>query len=356
MKNKILEYISYARIISRENQKSFFLTLLELLYCRYFLVMAPEDYNTFSFCRKNKKEWRNYIRKREMDQLQKSVNLEEHRIVADDKFLFYQKCKKSQIPTPEIYAILGKYGDKAQRVEIFETPGQLNAFLASRKDREFIFKWKNGSYGQHILAVTFDGMKIRNLGDGRVMSCDELFNFYCQNNKVAVIQDKLKMHDSLMALAPNGALATIRVVTFIGKDGDVIVPFAFIRFPTGRNIHDNFSHGKSGNLISNIDPHTGALDEAYGKAPNGLRIIKYEHHPESNVKLKGMTLPFWREVIEIAHRAAIQFLPLRTLGWDIAITSKGVLVIETNWHYDPDVHQVAMDRGIRHESRKIFQI
>jgi len=42
-------------------------------------------------------------------------------------------------------------------------------------------------------------------------------------------------------------------------------------------------------------------------------------------------LPFWQEVQSLAETAAQNFLPIRTIDWDIALTPKGPVLIEGNF-------------------------
>src|SRR3546814_872360 len=44
--------------------------------------------------------------------------------------------------------------------------------------------------------------------------------------------------------------------------------------------------------------------------------------------------------------AARVFAGQKSLGWDVALTDSGPLLLEGNWHYDLTVNQLAHRRGI----------
>ena len=54
--------------------------------------------------------------------------------------------------------------------------------------------------------------------------------------------------------------------------------------------------------------------------------------PATGVRVLGRSLPMFAECCELARRAALLLLPMRTLGWDIAITPDGPVLLEgNNW-------------------------
>jgi len=85
-------------------------------------------------------------------------------------------------------------------------------------------------------------------------------------------------------------------------------------------------------------------------APGG-GFLPVDRHPETGVTFSGFQLPFWAEVCALARRAARAFLPIRTIGWDFAMTAGGPCLIEGNFWADPLVctgtldEQVAKMRG-----------
>jgi len=46
-------------------------------------------------------------------------------------------------------------------------------------------------------------------------------------------------------------------------------------------------------------------------------------------------LPFWDEACALAETAARHFLPIRTIGWDVALTPEGPVILEGNFWWNP---------------------
>ena len=67
-----------------------------------------------------------------------------------------------------------------------------------------------------------------------------------------------------------------------------------------------------------------------------------ETHPDTGEAFDGVVLPDWADARRMVCAAAKQFLPVRTLGWDVAFTPGGPIIVEGNvwWDYPnpfPDV-------------------
>jgi hypothetical protein len=98
----------------------------------------------------------------------------------------------------------------------------------------------------------------------------------------------------------------------------------------------------AGGFASPIDIATGRVGP--GIAKDGFERVGA--HPESGVRFEGMTLPFWDETLALVKRVAPFFYDLRTLGWDIAITNSGPMIIEANYLWGVDIVQRPQAEGL----------
>ena len=78
-------------------------------------------------------------------------------------------------------------------------------------------------------------------------------------------------------------------------------------------------------------------------------MIAITHHPITKLAIEGFCLPYWPEAMALVERAHRTMPQLLTLGWDVAITDDGPIIIETNCRYDVDIIQVTHQKGFRTE-------
>jgi hypothetical protein len=69
-------------------------------------------------------------------------------------------------------------------------------------------------------------------------------------------------------------------------------------------------------------------------------------HPDTGAAITGRVLPLWDEVLALAAQAHRAFADRTVIGWDIAITADGPVLIEGNSGPDVDLLQRPMRRGL----------
>jgi len=157
------------------------------------------------------------------------------------------------------------------------------------------------------------------LAKGGLVSLSQFKSEYLSQD--LMFQQRIEQHPVLSDIfAP--AANTLRVVTHIDRNGHHKVLMALCKFGVGEDIIDNDSEG----VIANLDLQSGVL----GPVLKRYGPYRAEQHPDSGAPITGVKVPFWREALELAV-AAHRVIPYpRHLGWDIAITPQGPLVIEMN--------------------------
>jgi hypothetical protein len=105
--------------------------------------------------------------------------------------------------------------------------------------------------------------------------------------------------------------------------------------PVGGSVTDNFS---GGGIVSPISLDSGALGVARSKLL-GNSIPAYSEHPDTGQPLAGTCVPHWAQVKELACKAQRLF-DVVSIAWDIALTKKGLVVLEGNWNYDLRLFEV----------------
>ena len=68
-----------------------------------------------------------------------------------------------------------------------------------------------------------------------------------------------------------------------------------------------------------------------------------ERHPETDVAFDGFVLPHWKRVCSLIVEAAEHFVPVRAIGWDVAITPTRPVIIEGNIWWDAHNQHETMD-------------
>jgi hypothetical protein len=114
------------------------------------------------------------------------------------------------------------------------------------------------------------------------------------------------------------------MVTVVARSGEVEHLVAFQKLIVGGHQIDNFAGSWTGNLVVFVEPGSGALGGAF---VDGTPCAV---HPGTGEKIAGFHLPHWSGARALVERAALRFTPLRAIGWDVALTQDGPVLVEGN--------------------------
>lgn len=166
-----------------------------------------------------------------------------------------------------------------------------------------------------------------------------------KNSKI-IFQHVLQQHQDLNYLN-NSSVNTIRITTVQGVSGAINIFSSFLRLGSAENSFvDNIS---AGGLAVGVNEN-GILDK-YGFKHKSFGT-KLEKHPISNTVFEGYQLPFWAEIKELVKNAHKQFYYIQSIGWDVAVTPSGPVLVEGNDNWATCTPQI-IESGLKERWYKI---
>jgi hypothetical protein len=251
--------------------------------------------------------------------------------ISGEKAIFYPYCAVAGIPTPRLFGIVDSAGVGWNHLlDAPIGPGGLEDFLARDLPGEFVVKPSGGYHGKGVRALRREGGLLTGAGwSGTPGALAALIRDDAEF-PVWVAQERLHDHPALARLVGGDTLQTLRVVTLVADDGSVEILYAVLRLAIGGGDSDNFLRGTSGNAVSEVRVADGRLGPLTLARPDGCGFERRTAVPGSGVRVDGAELPLWESVVALVRESAPALLPARTIGWDIAVTPAGPLVIEAN--------------------------
>jgi len=144
-----------------------------------------------------------------------------------------------------------------------------------------------------------------------------------------IFQETIIQHPKLNALNPS-SVNSIRIDTLMDDKGKVNILSAYIRMSLRNHFVDNIG---SGGCMVGVDLNTGVLKK-YARSyfhSAGTKLLT--RHPITGTVFEGFKLPYINETKDLVKRAALLIPGLRIIGWDVAISEEGPVIIEGNSDY-----------------------
>lgn len=198
---------------------------------------------------------------------------------------------------------------------------EFNKFL---KGKKIIFcKPTSGTHGDSMEKIVVSDFK----GD--------LYN-YLYNKNLVLVEEVVIQCSEMNKLYPY-AINTVRIITVNRYDNKQLVVAAYQRIGNHGYIVDNYN---GGGMVVPINEKTGVIEYP---AVDKLKNIYYKH-PMTNTDIVGFKVPKYKEAVKLALKASKVVKEIRYVGWDIAITDKGPVIIEGNEYPGHDIYQLPVHR------------
>ena len=312
-----------AKRVSKANNASFFGVLFDIIHCGLKYMAGYVDYEVFDFYNLTKEQRETIITRGINNRFVSMLNDKILANTLDNKLLFNEKFNK------------------------FLRREWMNLSCSSVEDFTNFLKNKT-----NIIVKPVDqacGRNVEKINVENISDVNALYNSLLEK-KQFLVEDCIIQHPKMAEIYPN-AVNTLRIVT-ISKNNHVNIMFRSIRMGNSGNVVDNFNHG---GLFTTIDTDGIIKKPAVDKKGN-----VYSSHPYTNSTIVGFEIPLFNEAMKYVETLASQIPEVGYVGWDIAITENGPVVVEANpfpGHdiYQSKIHMKDDGTGLRKDFEKIIE-
>ena len=289
--------------VSKKENKNFLGLVFDTGNCVFRYGFGLTDYLNYKLYNKNSKERKQYVSTKTENKFYETVSPSAY--------------KKRYTIKPDF---LADFKDFTKRDFIVPKEDNYNEFL------EFLDKH------EVFMSKPYDGLggaDVKKEYSKDIENKEEYFNNAIKNR--IFLEELVKQHPDMNKLCEK-SVNTMRIMTF-NDHGKSRIIWMGLRVGNGINSIDNF-HAKG--MAVNIDINTGKLvGNAIDKDLN-----EYEEHPFTHVKFDGFQIPCFEEAKKMVLEASLRSDKILVVGWDVAISDKGPVIIEGNRRPGFDIVQV----------------
>lgn len=278
-------------------------------------------YNLYGFdveLDKDIKSYMNYLEfMRDRNKMNGLDNTYNHIVILRDKLIFDKYMNSNDIKTAKLIAIImnGEILDiKFEKYHNIENLFQKTVFI-----KNIDGECANGVYC------------IKSYEDYKKMEQTFKSGNY-------IIQEKLIQDEKMNALY-SGSVNTIRIVT-VRENKEIKILSSGLRVGTTRS--KNVDNWAAGGLYIEINNDGKLTKYGFAKPIYGGKL---EVHPDTKIKFEGYQIPKYEEVVSLVKRAHNTLYGIHSIGWDVAITSDGPVLIEGNDNWEISLMQA--NHGLR---------
>ena len=250
--------------------------------------------------------------------------------ILSSRSAFHRWCEENRIIHPKTFGIISKNSSADEMAE--ETDKVIRNIL-EEKPSGVVIKRSKVSHGDGCLFVTeleYTDQEIfgHEESGNRVSLHKLLYKTAAESGGDITVEQHLLQNKVLRQMHSN-SLNTIRVVTFLNHSDDVEIDMAVLRVGNNDSYVDSWQRGGLG---SAVHLKTGELGP--GLVMRGARGGRwFRTHPHTGARIEGIRVPEWKRVRELVKEAAVNFPEARWVGWDVAVTDNGPVLIEGNYYW-----------------------
>lgn len=280
--------------VHEETGKNRFIMFFDILWCAVRYSVGHLDYRVLGFALVKGKDRKTFLTMNHNLKVANTLN---------DKSVFYVFNDKTEFDR-RYSQYLGRdfidlHRSDAKALEEF-CKGRKTVFAKSTED------FGGAGMSREVITPDIDYAK--------------MYERLCKNGQY-LVEEEIKQHEQMSMLCP-ASVNTVRIAT-INYQGQVHFMYALLRVGNGVNCVDNIC---SGGMYVIIGEDGLITKNAY--CNDDFRY--YEKHPVTGVSFAGFKVPYFNEAVEMCKKAAEIEPRIGYVGWDVAITDKGPVLVEGN--------------------------
>ena len=190
--------------------------------------------------------------------------------------------------------------------------------VLERDNRTHYFcKLKDGNQGRgHVVIDYLNGKFYK---EGKEQTDAEIYKELDNHT----IEPRIIQHPVLNEMYEH-AVSNVRLIT-LSHEGEVFLYAQAILVGSRGGRVSNLGFG---GIIIGVDSNGVMKGSGIYKSSAGFGATR--QHPDSGIIFDGFQIPMWQEAVGLALRGHAALRDIQSIGWDIAITPQGPIVIEAN--------------------------
>lgn len=325
---KIKNFYDKVSTMSKNSGKSKFQLTRDFFKYHKKLDISLLEYYNYEFDSKSeafKDSFLSFKRRRQL--LLDNLNPSEYGFLARNKFISHIMLEKFNIPKPNLIC----YYDPHMHLDddrIGYDYNSIVSILEKSKYNSFIIKPASAAHGEGVLLVKevlFDKNDCILLSHSGQKQLKEILN-----DIPLLFEEVIKQTEQFSAFNAT-SVNTIRMMTLLHPNGNSSLLPGFLRIGREGAVIDNA--GSGGNINCEYNVETGQIVSVYEF--NGWRNVNpIDFHPDNKTCINKVYIENWEEIKKqvLDFQKNIPFL--KAIGWDIALTNNGPVVIEFNNLWD----------------------
>ncbi|MGI9352504.1 MAG: sugar-transfer associated ATP-grasp domain-containing protein [Rhizobiaceae bacterium] len=308
--------------------------------------LSSSEFVQFGFCEPQVpyEKIRTFAGKRAQQAFNKIYNDSTWYALTKNKIAFESLMRGGGLQCPDTIAIYDRKG-RGAGAPVLKNTSELEQFLLNPENHPVFCKPTTGLLSIGSFRIDSANQNTVVVNGHHNYPVSEVMNYIRGiSNKGYLFQKVLEPHSDFSEIGCT-VISSVRFLV-LNREEESSVHSCVLKIPAKGEVADNF--WRAGSIIGSVDLDTGMIERAVLKGRNEIQLIKSDTSELSHIF--KFRLPDF-ETAKNSILAASRFLAgVRVQSWDVALTTKGPVLLEVNFGGDLNLAQLSSGKGIMNES------